>query len=154
MPFQIKLDPDFKGPTLIELETIIHDTKGVIEILWENTKLEFLTLARYSKRDFILHVKDCQTLDKVANVLGIKLPIDKNVIDNAKESLGSRRNYNWRPLVQGSGSTIGKSTVLRIASDALRNGKSSILASIASDCLFKNVNPIDADVFLRLKAMR
>ncbi len=150
----IKIDSTYAGPTILELDAIIADVQGVVEVRWQGTKAEYVTLEHYPKRAFILHVQDLPAMERAATALGQPYAFDASLLATTFTSLTSRKAYNWRSFVDGIGVTLTRSLITRISAGAIRKGTTPRLAKIASECILENVNPIDADVLLRLRVLQ
>lgn len=152
---EIKIDPEFQGPTLQELLPVLEDIQGSIDLRWENGKHELNLLEQRPKVKFILHVKDISVMERTAVALGTALPFELGTVETAKLALNSRTQQKWRPMVEDMGYGAARSLLLKLTADALRAGKRPrLVASITNDCLFTGVSPLDADILLRLRSMQ
>jgi hypothetical protein len=151
---KISINPQYSGPTILELDAVVADIQGAVEVRWQGTKAEYAALDRHPKRTFILHVQDLPAYDSAATRLGLRYVFDAALLANAFTALTSRKAYNWRSFVDGVGTAVTRSLITRISAGAIRKGKTPRLAIIASECLIESVNPIDADVLLRLRVLR
>lgn len=150
----IKVSPEYSGPTILELESLIADVQGVIEVRWQGSKAECLALEKYPQRMFILNVQDMSAMERTATALGQPYVFETSLLATALTSLTSRKAYNWRSFSDGVGTAVTRSLLTRISAGAIRKGVIPRLANIASECLIESVNPIDADVLLRLRVLR
>jgi hypothetical protein len=143
------------GVTILELEPNIENvTADVIDVRWLNSKPELQALTRMSHKNFRLFVKDGFALEKTRLALGQPIEIDSSVLNSAKIALNRKKLYNWRGFTQEIGLGISRSILTRISAEAIRRGESPNIAMVAKSCLLDGVNPIDADVFLRLKVLK
>lgn len=151
---ELRINPQYSGPTILELDSIIADVQGAVEVRWQGTKAEYSTLEHYPKRVFILHVQDLPAMERAATALGQPYVFDTGLLATALTSLTSRKAYNWRAFSEGVGTAITRSLITRLSAGAIRKGVTPRLANIASECLIEGINPIDADVLLRLRVLR
>jgi hypothetical protein len=150
---ELRTDPSFTGPTLIELEPILGDLTGKVQARWLGSKAEQAILARNVSIDFILWVSDTVALERAANTLGVGVTLDSSTLMSAQQSLISKKAYNWRPLVNDFGVPAANLYLLRITSDAVRRGKRPNLVKVMTECVLDGVSTIDADVLLRLRSL-
>jgi hypothetical protein len=58
-------------------------------------------------------------------------------------------------MTRGIGPAATRSLITKLVGDAIRKGKQpKLTASFLHDCMFNELNPVDADLFLRLRARR
>jgi hypothetical protein len=150
---EIRTDPSFTGPTLVELEPILDDLTGKVQARWMGSKTEQVILTRHPSLDFILWVPDTPALERASNLLGVGVTLDSSTIMTAQQSLISKKAYNWRPLVNDFGVPAANLCLLRITSDAVRRGKRPNLVKVMTECVLDGVSTIDADVLLRLRSL-
>jgi hypothetical protein len=93
-------------------------------------------------------------MERAATALGQPYVFDTGLLATALTSLTSRKAYNWRAFSEGVGTAITRSLITRLSAGAIRKGVTPRLANIASECLIEGINPIDADVLLRLRVLR
>lgn len=153
---ELRVNPEFHGPTILELDSVIANVQGPVEVRWQGTKAEYAALERYPRNKFVLYVPDLPGMERAATVLGQPYILDTALLVTAHSSLASRKAYNWRNLINDSfGPIIARGIIVRLAAGAIRLGKPPrFLAKIASECLLDGVNAIDADVLLRLRYLR
>ncbi len=156
MNLEIKLNPDFQGPNLLELEPVIPETQGPIEVRWENSKAEIALLYKNPRRIYILHVKDIFILERTTATFGVAFPIDPTLLESAKLSLTSRKAaVNWEHLNSEYGANVSRGLLTRILADSVRKGRDPRLAApVAREILLDGVNPLDAAVLLRIREIR
>ena len=153
MPFTVKVDADFAGPTLGELEPVLENLENPIEVRWTGSRFDFLAYERSSARTFILISPDLAIAERTLWVLGGPLSLSPEDLEAAKMSLTSKQDQTWRLRVEGLGPTRGTLLLTKVVGDSLRSGKSPrATTSVALDCLLEGVHPADADVLLRLRA--
>ena len=150
---EIVVDPKFNGPSIVALESSIPDIPAeMIDVKWTNTKPEFYVFQKFrGAKKFRLYVMDIQAQERASSFLGRSLQLDSNIIQKGKMSINA---IGWREYAGDLGTAVTRSVMIKIAADKIRGGKSGTLASIARDCLLGNINPIDADVLLRLRSLR
>jgi len=133
------------------------DLPHEIEVRWGGTKGELLLLEKWesSDRTFTLYVKNQDLHDKTCSSVGGILSIPLETVEQGKKTLASKKEQSWRGMI-GDMSQVKANTILtRIVSNAIQNGKKPrACVSIIHDCLHNGVNPLDADVLLRLRSER
>ena len=67
MPFEIKVDKDFAGPTFCELEPVLDELPGPVEVKWAGTRQDILLYERNADRK----IRD---IDKKGDVKKVKAP--------------------------------------------------------------------------------
>ena len=149
---EIQINPDFKGPTILELEPILGDIQGTPQVRWQGTRAEFLTLEQHPRK-FILHVPDITAMEKTATMLGNEYTFDSAILQQAFQALTGRQ-ASWRSFCEGVGPAVTRSLLIRISARAIRKGQGQIHAKIASESLIEGVNPIDADILLRIRVLK
>lgn len=150
----IRINPTFNGPTILELTSILADVQGTVEVRWQGTRAEYTALEQNPKRAFILHVQDLPAMERAATALGQPFTFDTSLLAIALTSLTSRKAYNWRTFSDSLGIAVTRSLITRLSAGAIRKGKTPIIANIAAECLIEGVNPVDADILLRLRVLR
>jgi hypothetical protein len=150
----IQVNPTYSGPTILELSTVMADVQGTVEVKWQGSKEERAALQKFADRKFVLFVSDLPAMERAATTLGRALVFDNALLATALTSLTSRKAYNWRSFTEGIGTAVTRSLLTRLSAGALRKGVTPRIANIASECIIDNVNPVDADVLLRLKVLR
>lgn len=153
MPFKLRVDKEFAGPTLCDLEPILDELEGPVEVRWTGSKRDYLAYERHGAREVLMVVPDVETLERTIWVLGGHLELSEDDLQAAKSALTSRSEQTWRTRVDALGPTRGTLLLTKVMADSLRSGKKAPAAlSIALDCILQGVNPADADVLLRLRA--
>lgn len=151
---QVAIKPDYSGPTILELAPVINDVQDkVVQVKWENSRTELRVLEQFSKREFLLYVPNLGALERASTALGLVLIVEPATIENAKGALNIAARYNWRGFVKDIGTNLSRSLITKLAADSIRRGGKPQLALIASECLLDGINPIDADVLLRLRTL-
>ena len=150
----IQVNPNYSGPSILELNSVMDDVQGTVEVRWQGTREERVALQRNSARKFILFVPDLPAMERAATALGRLLAFDNALLAAALTSLTSRKAYNWRQFSDDVGTAMTRSILTRLSAGALRKGVTPKIANVASECLIEGVNPIDADVLLRLRHLR
>jgi len=148
---EITIDSEFKGPSILELQSSIpHIEAGiVIDVKWSNTKPEFYLLQKLKhSHKFCLHVVDLQAMERAASFLGQTLKLDTSIIEKGKRSLNST---GWRDYASELGTAVARSVMTKIAADNVRRGNRVNFISVARDTLLDGINPVDADVLFRLR---
>lgn len=152
---EILINPKFFGPSILELDPVLVDVQGIVEVKWHGTKEERAVLHKHEDRSFRLMVTDLPAMERAATALGLPLKFETALLTAALTSLTSRKAYNWRNFVSEEfNPVIARSIVTRLAAGAVRKGMTPSLALIASECLIDGVNAVDADVLLRLRELQ
>ena len=151
---EIHVNPTYSGPTLLELAPIMDDVQGTVEVRWNGTKEERTLLGKFPGRAVRLMVPDLPAMERAATTLGLPYGFDTALLTTALTSLTSRKAYNWRSFSDSVGTNLTRSILTRLSAGAIRKGVTPRLANIASECLIEGINPIDADVLLRLRVLR
>ena len=150
---EIIIHPSFHGPSIFEVEPVLGSIQDKVEVSWKNTKAELVVLQQYLNKAFILYVEDLSTMERTATALGLHFIFNVSLLESGRLALASRKLYGWRNFTEEIGSTVCRSLITRLSADFIRKGKHPKLAKIATECFLENVNPIDADVLLRLSNM-
>jgi len=150
----IVVDSKFSGPKLIDLEPVIDMIAGPIEARWTNSKTDQAILEQYRERSFKLYVEDLTMMERTATSLGLNYVLDLGVYQSALAALIHQKVSNWRAFAEGVGTSVSRSLLTRLSADSVRKGDRPRLAAIATECVLDGINPCDADVLLRLSAMR
>jgi len=143
----------YDGPSILDLDPVLNEVQGDVEVSWTNTKSELRALEKYPHRTFILHVNDSQSMERTAVTLGQPFQLDHDFMEKAWSYLNSKKSYNWRTFVDGVGVGVSRCLITKISANAIRKGKQPLIAAIATDCVLNQTNPIDADVFFRLSVL-
>ncbi len=149
-PLEIRIDPEFQGPTLLELP---DHGEGTIVARWEGTPLEIQIIERLT-RPVILYVKTNGGMERAASVLGGKLKFHSELLENSKQAI-LNKNTHWRSLTESIGYNTTRAIITKLMADELRQGRRPKAAtSVATDCLFGNLSPVDAEVVMRLRGYK
>jgi|SRR5208282_628849 len=153
---QIVINPEYAGPTILDWGVSSRTVEDkFVEVRWGNTKQEINQLERLSDCNFRLFVPDKAAQDKAALSLGDDVQLDQTTINTAKLALNARKSYDWRGFSDGKPTSLTRSILTRMSADALRKGRESVLADLVGDfALEGGINPIDADVLLRLRVLK
>lgn len=153
MSFKLRVDKEFAGPTLCDLEPVLGDLPDPVEVRWTASKRDYLGYERHGAREIHMVVPDLDTLERTIWALGGHLELSDEDLQAAKTALTSKSDQTWRVRVDGLGTTRGTLLLMKVMADSLRAGRKAPAAiSIARDCILQGVNPADADVLLRLRA--
>lgn len=152
---QIVIDSEYAGPTILDWGSSSRNVEDkFIDVRWGNTKQEIVQLERLPDCNFRLFVIDDVAQERAATTLGDDLQLNQTVIATAKLALNTRKSYDWRKFLEGKPPSLTRSILTRMSADAVRRGKKSALAEFASDFAPEDgINPIDADVLLRLRVL-
>jgi len=151
---QIVIDPKYDGPTILDHGTARYVEDEFVEVRWGNTKQELAHLERLSDCNFRLFVPDTAAQERAATSLGDDIQLDQTVILTARLALNTRKTYDWRNFLTGKPVSLTRSILTKMSADALRKGRPTALADLAGDFASENgINPIDADVLLRLRVL-
>ena len=152
MPFSVRTDKEFAGPTLPELLPILEDIPDPVEARWSGSRQDFLAFEKCTARTLILVAPDNAVAERALWLLGGALELSKDDLEAAKQALVSRKEQTWRLRVDNLGHTRGTLLLTKVIGESLRGGKTpKAAASITSDCLFRRIDPADADVLMRLR---
>lgn len=151
---ELVINPKFFGPSILELDPVLGDVQGTVEVKWHGTKEERAVLHKYEDRVFRLMVPDLPAMERAASALGVPLKFETALLTAALTSLTSRKAYNWRAFSDEMGPSITRSILTRLSAGAIRKGIIPKMANVASEVIIEGINPIDADVLLRLRAMQ
>ena len=154
MNCEIVINPEFQGPTILEIESVLDNVQDPIEVSWANSSTELSILQKYRNRHFILVVPDLNTMERTACLTGNTFKLDASLIENTKTSLISKKGYNWRSTTEDLGMGVSRAIITKVSADSIRKGKRPIIASILSELFCDGVSSLDTDVLLRLKFMR
>ncbi len=149
----IVVQPKFNGPSLVDIEPVLDLIEGTVDVCWANTKAEQIVLGHHRDRNFLLHVEDLVLMERTATALGLNYVLDLGIYQSALASLIRQKVTNWRAFTEGVGASVSRSLLTRLSADSVRKGDRPRLAAIATECVLENVNPIDADVLLRIAAL-
>lgn len=155
-PFRI--DPEFHGPTLAELmpilEDISWDNSGPLEVRWTGSPADYLGLERARLRKLLLVVPDLNTQERTIWNLDGELAMAPAEVETTMKTLFVKANQaDWRKRLGSLNYARGTMLLCRIVSDTLKQGTKirSGTVAIARECLLDHINPMDADVLLRLR---
>jgi hypothetical protein len=153
---EITINPDFQGPTLVELEPVLDDVLGRIEVRWENSKAELALLEEYTEHSYMLYVKDVAVLAQASSTLGIPFQAPPTLIESAKLALSSRKSaHQWESINKDYGTNVTRSLLASLVSESIRKGKNAALvAPVAREVLLDQVSPVDATILIRIRALR
>ena len=154
MNCEITIRENYLGPTILELEPVLEEITGSVEIRWEGTQQEIACLQRHPKKHFTLIVSDLSAMERAATLTGRRLQLDPQFVDNIKHTLISRKGYNWRFTVEDVGANVARAAVIKLSADSIRRGKRPLLARITADMFCEGISSQDTDVLLRLHAMK
>lgn len=150
---EIRIDPEFQGPTLLELDSVLNNTKGGINARWEGTKPE-IRIASRLKRQIVLYVRNIGEMEQAASALGVKLEFASSLLTDCTDAL-LNKNTNWRAMSEGMGHSTTRAILTKLAADYFRKGKRpKVTALVANECLFGILSPLDAEVVIRLRGFK
>lgn len=144
----------FNGPCITDIEPVLDLIEGTVDVRWTNTKTEQIVLERYKQRSFKLYVADLSMMERTATAMGLRYVLDLGTSETAKAALLFPKTANWRAFIEGVGSPVSRSLIVRLSADSVRSGGRPRLAAIATECVLDGINICDADVLLRLSALR
>ena len=151
MAFTLRVDKEFFGPSLTELEPILNELPDPVEVRWSGSRLDFLAFER-TTRDIVMVVPDVEQAERTTWLLGGRLELPEEDLKAARKALTSTKDQTWRSRVEDLGFSRGALLLTKVTADAIRAGKTpKASTSIAIDCLLQKVHPADADVLLRLR---
>lgn len=153
MPFSTKVDREFAGPTLSELEPVLADIEDPVEVRWSGSRADFLAYERTpAERTLVLITPDDQTAERTIWLLGGALELSPDDLQAAKQALINPKDQTWRLRVEDLGANRGVLLLTTVLGSSLRDGKKPKASiSVTTDCLLNRVHPADADVLLRLR---
>ena len=148
---KVEVNQKFHGPTILELEpTLVDSTENPVRIGWRGSKAEVRLIESHHDRDFLVFVSNLHEMSLVSSLLGAPIQMDGTVVVKGRDALASKKAYNWKEFSGEIGSVVARSLVVKLASDAIRQGMHPRLATVASDILQGGASPLDADVLLRM----
>lgn len=147
-----RIDPNYKGPTIIEIKDLLDLSEDAIKVRWMNSQQEIDLLKRHPDRDANLVVADALTMIQTASALGIALGLPNEILKESMTALNGDAG-EWRSYVTAAGPEVAFSAILANANNRIRNGKSvdRTLRKVLVDCIFEHVSPADMDVLLALR---
>lgn len=153
MPVSFKVAPDFHGPTLPELQSVLVDLPDPVEVRWTGSRQDLVALERSASRILILVVPDAEAMERATWVLGVGLTMSPADYDATRASLVNRDQQTWRTRVDDLGHARGTMLLCKLVADALRAGRKQgpTITGIARECVLDRLDPVDADVLLRLR---
>ena len=165
MPFRLRVDKEFFGPTLCEMEPVLeilnpdrgNPTEVEVEVRWTGDRRDNLAYERNSEYAFVLVVPDIETAEKTSWSLGGAMDLPQAELEAAEVALFSKAGSGvaWRKKAEGLGAVRATLLLTKVAADAVRRGKRPRVATaLAADCIINHVSPADADVLLRLRLGR
>lgn len=154
MNCQLTIRQDFNGPTILELEPVLAEIQGIIEIRWEGTQAELVALRRHRDRHFNLIVADIQAMERAATATGTNLNLDPAFVESVKLALISRKGNNWRMMADDMGPGVTRALVTKLSADSIRRGNKPKLARITTEVICDGINGLDAEILLRLRNLR
>ena len=147
---EIEVDPQFHGPTVAELAaTLDAIPDDPLKVRWGGSREEARLLERLSGRRFIVCVGTPAEMGQAASQLGAALRVGEELAKAGKDALAIPKHYNWKRFSADVGASTARSVVVKLAADAVRQGKRPKLAGIAVDLLLGRASPSEADVLLR-----
>ncbi len=149
----IAVQPEFHGPSIVDLEPVLDLIDGVVDVRWTNSKPEQTILEQHRNRNFLLLVEDLSLMEHTATALGLRYVLDLGISQSALAALVYQKTANWRAFAEGVSSSVCRSLITRLSADVARKGNHSNLAIIATECQLDGISPIDADVLLRISYM-
>lgn len=155
MSVTVEISSKFAGPNACEILSIAESVPSIkcryAFSLAERKAVESLL---HSSKDVVLVVSTDDEADRVCYQFGLPLAhLSDEHMHEGKAALTSRKNQMWRTFVKEHGKS--QSTLIRAVADSIRNGNvPKATASIVSDVINLGINPIDADVLLRLRSRR
>ena len=155
MSYSVVVDGAFAGPPIADLLPVLDVLPDPIEVRWEGTPLELHAYETHKGRAFQFMVKDTKVLDKTLWALGGSVPLTDGEADTARTALVTRSGLDWRSSLEDQGYIRGMLTLTKLVGDSLRSGKQPAAACrVAIDCLIGGVNPVDADLLMRLRTKK
>lgn len=152
---ELKINHDFHGPSIVELEPVLGDIQDdMVEVLWSHTPREIAVLRGHPEKSFTLFVRDIQMMERAAEQLGLPVKFDLNTLETGKLALISRIQ-KWDEFSKGVGASVSRGILLKLVSRSIeRGGHLPEFAVLMNDILFEGVSPLEADVHLRLHKLR
>jgi hypothetical protein len=141
----------------MELEPVLSDIFGRIEVRWENSKIEQKLLEKHRLgHSYTLHMKDTIALEHASSFLGIPFQADLSLIESAKLALSSRKSsHNWENITKEYGTNVTRSLLTSLVAESIRKGKNaSIIAPVTREIVLDGVSPVDASILIRIRGMR
>jgi hypothetical protein len=147
----LRVDPEYRGPSIIEAECLLSLGHDTIEVAWTNTKRELDVLRRFSDRPVILIVPDLRLMVRTASVLGIEFTLPSEILRAAMNSLNGVEGQ-WRTFTEQVGPEVALSAILQNAANGILKGVShDPLRKVLIECLLGGISPVDLDLLLALR---
>lgn len=103
----LRIEAEYAGPTLAEMEPLLELSDEPIEVRWENTKAEIRLLARCGQREVTLVVPNLVGMEKAASTLGLKYVVERDLILNSLSSLNEPVGQ-WREFSTQNGPYLAR----------------------------------------------
>ena len=156
MNLEIKIDPNYKGPTLGEQITLL-DLEGSqpVEASWTGSRQDIAAFKKIGDRKITLYVPNQFAMDRASVICGYKFPIFKNQVAQYRTAIGVDPQggaSDWRGYLDKFGSSFSKSIMMRDTAHAARKKNDArLLRKVVVDCVLNGVSVADADVLIGLR---
>ena len=153
---QLRIDPKYKGVTLVQMESLLAESDEPLEVLWENSRRERALFRRCRDRDITLIVRSLSVMERSAASLGLRYAVTGDLFNTSVDCLASP-STDWRELTKRIGHGVSRSLLVAMAAHGLRTGVDhAATRKVALESLFNNVSPQEADnlVALRMQGAR
>jgi len=148
----VRVDADYHGPTIMEIESLLDQSQKPIEVKWRNSNQEIAILQRHRERNAVLIVQDLKTKVLTNSAVGGKLDLPPGLLAESMIALNGK-GLEWRTFVEKVGSEVAFAAILQNTSNRIRQGElvDRSLRAVIHECLFDGVSPIDMDVLLSMR---
>lgn len=152
MPLSIRVETEFPGLSLLEMQSILPLGEEPIEARWENSRAEIDLARQYAHRDITLVVKDAHVMERTATMLGVSYAHDSKVQDRGVRSLNSPDN-DWRDFAMEVGPVLSRSMMVRSCATALRKRTQAErhLQKVLIESLLDNTSPMEVGLLWALR---
>jgi hypothetical protein len=151
----LRVEQDYHGPTIIEIEALLDLSEEPIEVKWSNTEHEVAIANRYRDRNLTLIVRDLLARVRAANAVGGSYALPADLVESAMTALTSV-DGDWRGFVEKVGGEIAFTAVAQDYANQFRRGVSEdrSLRKVLVACLFNEVSTEDMGALLALRRKR
>lgn len=148
---KLRIEAQFPGVTLTEMEPLLTLSNEPIEVRWENTKAERRILRTLKDREVTLVVANAAAMERAASILGLRMLVERKFAANGLEAL-NMPGGNWREFTTKNGASLSRGVLVASVAAGLRRGNDSkALRGVVIESLLDHTAPIDADVLVALR---
>ena len=121
-----RIDPNYKGPTIIEIKDLLDLSEDAIKVRWMNSQQEIDLLKRHPDRDANLVVADALTMIQTASALGIALGLPNEILKESMTALNGDAG-EWRSYVTAA---VGTASFSQAAAEHSASSRSANRKSV------------------------